>query len=114
MTAHEVTEHAIIQAEQFKAQVAVPTGMVNPLVNLDNDDNFFHVTCHIEETLKSKIERGEYVDLERLLPKDKWGGKPIEDNKLEIFSKDGVAYFASTGDRSSGRISGLCKWEQAF
>ena len=35
----------------------------------DNDDEFFHLTCHIDASLKDKIEKGEYVELEKLLPK---------------------------------------------
>ena len=125
-TANDVTEHAIVQAEQFKAQVAPPQGrpiiptiikvnIANQGVVSDNDDDFFHVTCHIEDSLKEKIQKGEYVDLERLLPKDRAGAGPSEENKLELFSKDGVAYFAPTLDRSSSnKISGLRRLEQAF
>ena len=52
--------------------------------NIDNE--FFHITCHIELGLKQKIERGEFVELERLLPRD--GNKR--------------------------KISSVRKWEQAF
>ena len=31
------------------------------------DDDFFHITCHVEKALTQKIKKGEYVDLERLL-----------------------------------------------
>ena len=53
------------------------------------------------------------MDLEKLLPKER-GGVRTFDEKLEIFSKDGVAYFAPTQDRQVNRISGLRKWEQAY
>ena len=36
-----------------------------------SDDDFFHMICHINSNLKTKIEAGDYVDLEKLLPKDK-------------------------------------------
>ena len=39
---------------------------------LDNDDDFFHVTCHIELGLKENIECGEFVESERLLPKSRY------------------------------------------
>ena len=35
-----------------------------------SDDDFFHLTCHIDQSLKKKIENGEFVDLDKLLPKD--------------------------------------------
>ena len=35
-----------------------------------SDNDFFHLTCHIDPLLKRKIENGEYVDLDKLLPKD--------------------------------------------
>ena len=34
------------------------------------DDDFFHITCHIDSSLRTKIENGEFVDLDKLLPKD--------------------------------------------
>ena len=62
----------VIDAEKLKASLLAPQGMlpikidhnIELLRNLDSDDDFFHVTCHIDENLKTKIQRGEYVDLE--------------------------------------------------
>ena len=45
------------------------------LWNFDQDDEFFHVTSQIEPSLRIKIERGEFVDLERLLPRERGGPK---------------------------------------
>ena len=41
------------------------------LRNFDQDDEFFHVTSQIDPGLRIKIERGEFIDLERLLPREK-------------------------------------------
>ena len=77
-------DELLIGAEQFKATVAQPKG--NPHVFeqfvhdhdltkfiellLDNDDyQFFHLTCHVDDGLKQKIEKGHYVGLERLFPR---------------------------------------------
>ena len=38
------------------------------LRNFDQDDGFFHVTSQIDLSLQIKIERGNFIDLERLLP----------------------------------------------
>ena len=35
------------------------------------DEDFFQLMCHVEPGLRVKIENGEFVDLEKLLPKDK-------------------------------------------
>ena len=37
---------------------------------LDTDDDFFHVTCHVDPQLKERIEAGQFIELEKLLPKD--------------------------------------------
>ena len=37
------------------------------------DDEFFHLTCHVEASMKQKIERGEFIELDKLLPKVKSG-----------------------------------------
>ena len=51
------------------------TNIINPVVGSGlSDDDFFHLTCHIDEALKLKIEKGQFVDLDRLLPKEKLGG----------------------------------------
>ena len=103
-----------LQAERFNANVSAPKGMV-PLINHDietNDDDFFHITCHVDPSLKEKIERGEFVELERLLPKER-GSFMDEERRMELVSKNGSTYFTPVQDRNN-RITGVCKWEQAF
>ena len=42
---------------------------------------FFHLICHIDPALKGKIERGEYVDLDKLLTKEHagpWAGDQFD------------------------------------
>ena len=50
---------------QTKNQQVIGSGL--------SDDDFFHLTCHIDESLKKKIEAGEYVDLDKLLPRERFG-----------------------------------------
>ena len=47
-----------------------------------SDDDFFHLTFHIDPNLIHKIEKGEFVELEKLLPKERLGGKN-DDGRLE-------------------------------
>ena len=81
--ARNPTEQLVIEAEQFKASIAQPKGKqpeiykdptnltknISDLIDLlrnnytvcdDNDDDFMHVTCHIDDSLRSKIGRGEF------------------------------------------------------
>ena len=69
------TSQMVVDAEKFKAAVEPPKGnlatsdqnhlstLIKKLLDSD-DDEFFHLTCHIESNLKQKIEHGEFVDLE--------------------------------------------------
>ena len=41
-------------------------------------DDVFHLTCHIVPGLIHKIEKGEFVELEKLIPKEKLGGKVMK------------------------------------
>ena len=90
----------------------MPTGNLQ-YSQVENDYDFFHVTCHIDGTLKEKIEWGEFVDLDRLLLKERSGYRNHDDTKLELIAKDGVVYITPSNERTS-RISGLRHWKQAF
>ena len=63
----------IIQAEKFHASVNAPPGKddqtVEALQGLDIDDQFFHVTCHMDPGLKQKIEKGNSLILKSFYPR---------------------------------------------
>ena len=115
----------ILEAEKFKASIAPKPGKsddnrVGQLVNQlkqsrvhdgDCDDEFFHITYHIDPALKEKIEKGQFVDLEKLLPRDK-SQMLKEDNVMQFHYRDGNAYWAPAN--SDKCISNVRKWEQAF
>ena len=130
--ARKTADKLILEAEQFKASIAPKSGM-KPLCDIvnekmdsetyhklfdqiqqslvDPDDEFFHITCHIEPALKSKIEKGEFVDLDKLLPKTRT--QVIKDDRrLQFFYKDGESFFAPPD--SSNKINSVRRWEQAF
>ena len=78
-----------------------------------SDDDFFHLTCHIEPSLIHKIEKGEFVELEKLLPKDRLGHyKGGEENRLEWVQRDGGTYLVPA--MRDNKITSIRKWEQAF
>ena len=58
-----------------------------------SDDDFFHLTCFIEPTLIHKIEKGEFVELEKLLPKDRHSGNVnIDEGRLEWVQREGGTF----------------------
>ena len=117
------TERTILEAEKFRAAVETPPGksfdycqdkLENQQIGTGlTDDNFFHLTCHIEPALQQKIEKGEFVDLDKLLPRDKGFGRNFADeNRMEWVHKEGCTYLAPV--KRESRINGIRKWEQAF
>ena len=112
--AREDADQMVIQAEKYKAQL-LPEGMIdklNKLFQSSNDDEFFYTNCHIDETIRDKIKKGGFVELEKLLVRRK-GMKPRNEHKVDIVSKDGVTSITSTEDKET-KITSVHKWDQAF
>ena len=82
----------------------------------NSNDDFFHLTCHIDAGLKRKIENGEYVDLDKLVPKDNspFNGRVTSNNetKLEWVQSEGSTYLVPASKTS--RINCFRLWKQAF
>ena len=65
----------------------------------------------IDSNLIPKIERGKYLDLAKLLPKQ----KIIHcDGRLNMFEKDGMSYLQPANELEAPQINNLKQWEQAF
>ena len=100
--AEEHAEKIVIDAEKMKANLVAPKGMLpikidqnlQFLRNIDNDDDFFHIHCHVNPSLRVRIEKGEYVDLDKLLPKDKSAGGYSMDDEIgiQLVTKNGQTY----------------------
>ena len=104
--AREKTDAAILEAEKFRATIAEPgkSGFLQNIGNIDeithkpnigkgvSDDDFFHLSCHIDPTLIHKIENGEFIELEKLLPKERFSKYGSEDNRLEWVYRDGNTF----------------------
>ena len=112
----------ILNAELNKAEISAPPGKstnVNrvPMVDhsvSDRDGDFFSIGCHIESPLKHKIQRGEFVELAKLLMKIRQSIKgPDEETKIEIVSRNG-ATFLQQGQEKEPKITGFRSWEEAF
>ena len=84
------------------------------LRNFDNDDDFFHVTCHVEDSIKVKIQNGEFIDLSKLLPGKRSDFTGTGDSEtLELVAPDGHTYFTPAKYREN-RVTGIKTWDQAF
>ena len=123
----EVANHIIIEAEKFKANVSAPQGKPDIKNSLgftkaemefkrlfDTDDDFFHVMCHIDESLKAKIVKGEYVDLEHLIPRGRADNfRLTNENHMEWVNVNGHPYLVPVQDKDC-KINSIQRWEQAF
>ena len=130
-------DQAVLEMEKFKATVSQPPGTSHNLLldntNIDptmkllqelvnslgiqpdglSDDDFFHLTCHIDENLRGKIAKGEFVDLDRLLPKDRFAPDQLSDHTRMEWVQNAEGTFLVPAKKVS-RINCFRKWEQAF
>ena len=143
-----IADQLLVQAERFKAKVEAPKGnflndilmpydhdklrdkFVKPeglapldnkilfLRNFDQDDEFFHITSQIDSGLKQKIERGEFVELERLLPKDRsvnrTAGDELNRHLFQLITQGTNRYVEPPMQQRGGKINNIRKWDQAF
>ena len=80
----------------------------------NDDDQFFHLTCHVDGVLQEKIENGEFVDLEKLIPKTRNQvlGVGNDEQHMQLVTKGRLSYWVPA-DRDC-KITNVHKWEQAF
>ena len=80
----------------------------------EDDDQFFHVTCHIDSSLRAKIAKGVFVELDKLLSKTRnqimQGSQ--EQEGIEVI-RNGSSYVLPPISKES-RINNIRRWEQAF
>ena len=139
-SARDKAEDAIREAEASRALVLATPGNYQPDLNqLNNhmqgttlqgnvqlqgltamqhlsmvDECYLVIGVHIDSVTQEKIQRGEYVDFARLLPRYRM---QYDDGRLEIVHKGGQAFFMSASEweaSATGAITSFNKWEQAF
>ena len=76
-----------------------------------DDDDFFHQMANIEQTLIVKVEKGEYVDLSKLLP---WEKVLHNEGKMHLINKDGASVFVLITEKDAPAVNSFKQWEQAF
>ena len=114
--AKEQADKAIVQAEQFKASIIPPRGkevdeIDRSRIIFDDDDDFFHTTCHIDETIEEKAYKGKFVELPKLLQKPEH--LSVDSNEMTLVYKDGFARWEKPSDKDT-KITNVKKWEKAF
>ena len=102
----------IRDAEKSKARVFATPGKDENFNHRATfvDENFIAVGAYLEDTLVSKIKRGDYVDFSKLIPKDRILSE--EDQRPEMVIRGGRTFYVPVNDSPS--ITSFQMWEQAF
>ena len=114
--ARRAAEEAVLQAEKFKADAtAINKGnaLTQGTYDYRLDDEFLHVTCHLEDSITIKIKRGEFIELEKLLNKAMNPLRQDCEGKMDLVNKDGHSYFVPSSDKEY-KINNVKMWEKAF
>ena len=131
--AKEIADRTVLEAERNKAVLqlpegrspnnennmgydTLPKGAMVPFVTttpLDNDDDFFHIICHIDPQIIIKIKKGEFVELEKLLQKPEHLNYETNDRKSITIEREGEKFAIPCKIRDN-KITNVRKWEQAF
>ena len=115
-SSRSVASKLVLDAEQYKAAVEKPQG--NDLSNFSSsdcgisDDDFFHLVCHVDSSTRVKIENGQFVDLEKLLPHDKLKRQQDSGMRLGWWQKGADTFLAPV--EKERKITNVHRWEQAF
>ena len=74
------------------------------------DETYFIVGSHLDSQIIDCIQRGDYIDFSKLIPKDKIMME--EDQRLEMIIRNGRMYYIPVTE--SMNITNFQRWEQAF
>ena len=76
------------------------------------DDNYLVLGAHLDEHITEKIVNGDYIDLAKLLPKDRILALHNEGQKLHFMIKNGQSFWVPPNEHIN--INSYQRWEQAF
>ena len=76
------------------------------------DEKYDQIENHGDEATRIKIANFEYVDLARLIPKDRVMLQ--QDNCMVQVNRNGQSFYELASIHESGNISSFSKWELAF
>ena len=101
----------VAAVEKGKADIFKPPGNNLAHDTYQIDDEFFMLTAHVDEALIAKIRKGEYVDLAKLLPKEKI---LHDDGRLQMVNKEGQSFLQPLAEKLPPMITNVRKGEHAF
>ena len=78
------------------------------------DEDYQMIDAHKEPSLKAKIQNFEYIDLSKLITRNRSGGVREEESHFEFIHKNGQTFLSLLSERDYTQISSYPKWEQAF
>ena len=113
LTPEQKAEKLVIAVENAKARIFPNTGTVQQTpfnFTAKIDEDYLVVGAHIDEQMKNRIIKGEYVDFGKLLPRDRILAE--EDGRLELVIRNGKTFWVPVSESVS--INGFSRWEQAF
>ena len=115
--AREVAESRILEAEKFKAAVAVPSGNATNVAlrsKIGDEDEFMFVSCHVDNAVDQKVRKKEFVEFDKLIPKrGGYCGEKTE-GRMEVQMRDGRTFLTPAEERDQGKIYSIKQWDEAF
>ena len=134
----EKARDRILEAEKYREQIEKPKGRViqndiitqlvdqmgatkvdqpvqmefpgNPVLD---DNQFMHITCHVDDKDAELARRGQYLDFDKLLAKYNRSFNQEEVQRIEVLNKDGQAFFLPREEKQT-KITNVHLWEKAF
>ena len=77
------------------------------------DENFLLVAAHVDDSVRRKVELGEYVDFAHLLLTDKVMNE--HSTRMEWVQEGGQTFLVPAGaNKDKQGITSFHRWEQAF
>ena len=117
LTAEEQADKIVRDVEMARARMFEVPGKIGTTENLNTsqiDEDYQMIDSHVDEVLKRKIQAMEYVELGKLIPKNRFlHNDDSQHQRLEIVNKNGMSFLAPASDNSIV-INSYGKWEQAF
>ena len=111
-------DRLICDAENNRARILQTPGNVEAGLNIIQnavysaivDESYMVVAAHVDQLMKDKICKGEYVDFAELIPKDRVFIE--DDGRMQLVVKNGQTYWTSVQDTTA--INSFHRWEVAF
>ena len=73
--------------------------------NVNCDDQFFHVFCHVDEGVIEKVEDRKFADFDKLLPQINSKNYRDDWQSVDIINKEGHTYLAPTQAKRALKVT---------